>query len=356
MKTFLLDEIEVNVMEIVDILRDGGLIVAPSDTSYGLLVDATNRKAVEKLLKLKERPPGKAVSVFVNGLPMMEKYVDVTRLTKAARELLPGSYTIVLPSLCKVVPLLEAEDETLGVRHIDSVLVNRIVDVLGVPVTATSANVSGKSAAYSPTSFLNQLSDKKKLLVDAIIDGGELPHNPPSTVIGFTGKKPKVIRANTQNYIYRKLYASGDIMQTGEVADEVRLLLDRLAKSTAVIILLDGELGSGKTTWTKFFAKTYGLTKIVSPTYNYENEYKVDDDEAKQKIFRHFDLYNVSTSEDIENLRLDRCLDANSLNVIEWPSQIDKRHLERFAQKSYLIRIHFEYVDETTREITVYHN
>lgn len=356
MKTFSPADIEVNVTEIVDILRNGGVIVAPSDTCYGLIVDATSRKAVEKLLLLKERPPGKAVSVFVNGIPMMEKYVDTSKLTATAKELLPGPYTIVLPSLGKLVVQLEAEDATIGIRYVDNTLINRIVDIFGAPVTATSANISGKSPAYSPSAFLNQLSHRKSTYIDAIIDAGELPHNPPSTVISFTSTTPEVIRASTQNYIYRKLYRSGDIMQTGEVATDVRALLDKFATHKAVVILLDGELGSGKTTWTKFFAKTYGLTRVVSPTYNYENEYTIICDTERHKIFRHFDLYNVATLEDVENLKLGRCLDVESINVIEWPSQINKRYLEYFVHEAYLMRIHFEYIDETMREITVYHN
>lgn len=356
MKTFLPEELAVNLKPIVDILKSGGLVVAPTDTSYGILVDATNRKAIEKLLKLKERPLGKAISVFVNGWPMMEQYVDISLLPKHTRALLPGSYTMVLPSLGKVSELVEAEDKTLGVRYIENSLINRIVDVLGFPVTATSANTTGKSPAYSLEAFVHQLSESRLKLIDAFIDAGDIPHNPPSTVIRFAGHKPEILRANTQNYVYHKLYRSKDILETKEIAGEVLHLLRKNVGKSAIIILLDGELGSGKTTWTKHFAELFGIQNIISPTYTYECEYPVQKDKYGVSVLRHFDLYNVVHDEDIDNLQLERCFEVDAISIIEWPAQINKQLLDSFANDAFLIRIQLIYTGETTREITVFHN
>ncbi|MFO0704308.1 MAG: L-threonylcarbamoyladenylate synthase [Patescibacteria group bacterium] len=356
MKTFSKTELELNVAPIVEILKQGGLVVAPTDTSYGLLTNATSRKSVDKLLKLKDRPVGKAISVFVNGIPMMEQYVDINSLPASTLELLPGSYTIVLPSLGKVSELVEAEDKTLGVRYIKDDLINTIVNILGFPITATSANITGKNPAYSKDAFLNQLSQERLKLIDAVIDGGELSHNPPSTVISFAGHKPVLLRANTDNYIFKKLYRSKSLEDTEEIADEVNRILINAPGEKSIVILLDGDLGSGKTTWTKFLAKKYNITNIVSPTYNYECEYNIVDVNTSKKLLRHFDLYNIIHEEDLESLKLDRCLEKDSINVFEWPAQINKDILNRFVKDSYLVRMHFEYKSETKREITVFHN
>ena len=105
------------VQQTVSILRAGGLVVAPTDTVYGLLVDATNERAVEKLIQFKSRPPGKAISIFVENLHMMDKYVTISPAQRSLLEiLLPGPYTIILESKHKTSKLLESEIGTLGVR------------------------------------------------------------------------------------------------------------------------------------------------------------------------------------------------------------------------------------------------
>ena len=99
-------------------LKAGGIVVCPSDTVYGLLVDASNENAVKKLISFKERPVGKAISIFGDGFEMLERVVDARALTESARSLLPGPYTLVLPSRGVVSKLLESEKKTLGVRLI----------------------------------------------------------------------------------------------------------------------------------------------------------------------------------------------------------------------------------------------
>lgn len=100
------------------VLKAGGIVVCPSDTVYGLIVDASNENAVKKLISFKERPVGKAISIFVDGFEMLERVVDARALTESARSLLPGPYTLVLPSRGVVSKLLESEKKTLGVRLI----------------------------------------------------------------------------------------------------------------------------------------------------------------------------------------------------------------------------------------------
>jgi glycosyltransferase involved in cell wall biosynthesis len=106
------------MVKTVEVLRSGGLVVCPSDTVYGLLVDATNEEAVKKLIAFKERPVGKAISVFLDGFEMMGKVVDTSMIKPATKSLIPGPYTFILPSLHYCSKLLESEKGTLGVRWI----------------------------------------------------------------------------------------------------------------------------------------------------------------------------------------------------------------------------------------------
>ena len=136
--------------EALKVLKNGGLVIVPSDTVYGVAVDATNENAVKKLIEFKSRPPGKAISVFCGSIDRLMEYVDVSASQKnVIKELLPGSYTLVLASKHKVSSLLEAENGTLGVRVPQSDFVNELVNAFGRPITATSANRAGQSPHYS---------------------------------------------------------------------------------------------------------------------------------------------------------------------------------------------------------------
>ncbi len=389
MKVFSISQVQENMSEIIQILASGGVLVCPSDTTYGLLVDATNEKAVEKLIRLKERPRGKPISIFVDGWEMMDKYADTTKLTPEVRSLLPGSYTIVLPSLHTASSLLEAEDGTIGVRLIgkrisiyndQSSIINEsrviarsvsdeaisykfipadfvtsLVGQCGKPLTATSANISGGGLCYSLDAFFHQLSEVKKDLVDAVIDAGELPHNPPSTVIHLGSHAPVILRANDQNYIHHETRIVKHETETGDVAEKVHEIVRNYFGVKPIVILLDGELGGGKTTWTKYFAEHFGVQGIVSPTYTYECEYKVQNGGAITR-FKHYDLYNITQPEDIAYLDIAKHCTVNTVSCIEWSGQLSHEERVRIANTTYLVRILFEYVGENERKISVWWN
>ncbi len=384
MKVFSAKQAQDRLSEITQILASGGVLVCPSDTTYGLLVDAKNELAVGKLIKLKERPRGKPISIFVDSWEMMEKYVDTSRLTSEVKSLLPGSYTVVLPSLHATSPLLEAEDGTIGVRLIDTPnsndkipmsnkiqstnvekkhlgtesfgnLVTALVAKYGKPLTATSANISGGGLCYSPAAFFHQLSEVKKELVDAVIDAGELTHNPPSTVIHLGRHAPVVLRANDQNYIHHETQIVKHESETGDVASTVFEIVRNYLGVKPIVVLLDGELGGGKTTWTKYFAEHFGIQDVVSPTYTYECEYKVQNGGAITR-FKHYDLYNITNPEDIAYLDITKHCTVNTISCIEWSGQLSHEVRVRLANSTYLVRILFEYEGEKERKISVWWN
>lgn len=355
MRVFSINQFRKNIPEIIDILRSGGVLVCPSDTTYGLLADATNEKAIEKLIRIKERPRGKPVSVFVDGWDMMGKYADISALTPEVKSLLPGSYTIVLPSLHATSSLLEAEDETLGIRYISHPVVSKILHAFGKPLTATSANISGGGLCYTTDAFFHQLSEVKKELVDAVIDAGELPHNSPSTVIHLGSHTPVVLRANDADFLMHRKFVSKSPEETATVAQNVFETVRDQFGSKPIVILLDGELGSGKTTWTKAFAQYFGIQNIVSPTYTYECEYEAHKIPEVTR-FKHYDLYNITQPEDIAYLEIAKHCTVNTVSCIEWSGQLPPEERIKLANTTYLVRMLFEYGGERERKIGVWWN
>ena len=152
-------------------LATGDLVIYPTETVYGVGVDATNQEAVKKLLKYKSRREGKPLSIAVADRPMAEQYVELNdQAKKLYKRFLPGPHTIISKGLGKVAAGVESEFKTLGVRIPAYPLVLKLTEALGRPITATSANASGEKRPYSVDDVLNRLSAKQKNLVDLIID------------------------------------------------------------------------------------------------------------------------------------------------------------------------------------------
>src|SRR3989338_3232251 len=192
MRTIPLDETAIH--ESIKVLQSGGLVIFPSDTVYGALIDSTNKKAVTKLIGFKSRPIGKPISVFVSDFGMMNKYISLGKHQTLLEKLLPGPFTVILESKHKTAVQLESERGTLGVRIPDFSPVIQLVKNLGKPVTATSANISGRPAHYSVETLLHEFFQSKKDMIDLVVDGGKLPRNKPSTVIDLISPEIKIMR------------------------------------------------------------------------------------------------------------------------------------------------------------------
>jgi L-threonylcarbamoyladenylate synthase len=154
------------------VVARGGVAVFAADTVYGLCADAQNAGAVERLLKLKRRPPGKPVALaFFSLEPALAALPELGERTRAAlRALLPGPLTLLVPNPARRFPL--AGGELLGVRVIDVGL------ELDRPVVQTSANLAGGPEPRT----LAQVPAQIRAAVDLVLDRGELPGT-PSTVV-----------------------------------------------------------------------------------------------------------------------------------------------------------------------------
>jgi L-threonylcarbamoyladenylate synthase len=323
----------------VEVLNQGGLVIFPTETTYGAGVDATNPEAVQKLLSYKSRREGKPLSIAVSDIDMAAQFVKINQTAQNFYEkFLPGPYTIVSKSLGKVAPGVESEFGTLGVRIPDYDLILQLSQEFGKPITATSANASGKKRPYTIQDILDNLSDKQKSLIDLVIDAGELPKNEPSMVIDTTLSTPVALRKrksasstkSAQNAETAKINAqssweltSNSEAETQDIARRLLLKNWEIIKKTGLIIALDGELGVGKTIFTKGAAKFLNIDETISsPTYGYVEEYDFKRHNVEGKLL-HWDVWKVESQDELERLEFFEQLGPKKVIIVEWWDQIE---------------------------------
>lgn len=180
----------VAVNKAADVVRRGGVIVYPTETLYGVGANALDPAAVRKVRTAKGRDGGKPILVVVDSLYMMEPLVK--EVTTHARQLMdtfwPGPLTLVLKTAANIPHELTQGTESVGIRIPSSIFCLRLLAELKMPLTSTSANISGEP----PTRSLE--ASYKLHGIDLFIDAGVLPESLPSTVIDVTSTVPKVIR------------------------------------------------------------------------------------------------------------------------------------------------------------------
>lgn len=349
MQTITLSKIKESYDVVLEVLNQGGLVIFPSDTVYGLLCDASNPKAVDKLLNFKERPPGKAISVFCDTLGMIGSICTISSSQKKMlNNLLPGAYTVVLHSKHTLVTKLESEKGTLGVRIPKYEPVNELVKRFGKPITATSANLSGKNPHYSLESLLNTLSGKKRELLDLVVDAGKLPHNKPSTVIDLTQEELTVLRVGDTLLKEKQSIITKSEEETRAVASQ--LISTNYSAEKPLVFILKGDLGSGKTVFTKGIAETYGIDDVVSPTFVIYYEYEIKNGPFKQLY--HFDLYNITEEEEFNHLGIEKLLKPGNLFVFEWGEKLGNLY-EVFKQQATIVFVELEHLSNSERKLTV---
>ncbi|NQV62512.1 MAG: threonylcarbamoyl-AMP synthase [Cryomorphaceae bacterium] len=184
---------EAALEKVVRALRDGALIIYPTDTVYGIGCDITNNKALEKLAKLKGVKLEKATWSFIcadlSNISDYVKQID-TATFKILKRSLPGPYTFVLPGNNNL-PKAFKKRKTIGIRVPDHSIPKKIVEMLGNPIVSTSI--------YDPDEVLEYTTDPELIFekwsphVAFVIDGG-YGDNVPSTIVDLSGDSPELIR------------------------------------------------------------------------------------------------------------------------------------------------------------------
>ncbi|WP_299103810.1 L-threonylcarbamoyladenylate synthase [uncultured Tenacibaculum sp.] len=181
------------IEKVVKVLQNGGLVIYPTDTVYGLGCDITNSKAMEKVAKIKGIKLEKSNFSFVcNDLSHLSDYVKQidTATYKILKRALPGPYTFVLPG-SNSLPKVFKKRKTVGIRVPDNNIAREIVAALGNPIVSTSIHDEDEVLEYTTDPEL--IFEKWQNIVDVVVDGG-YGDNYASTVIDLTMDEPEVIR------------------------------------------------------------------------------------------------------------------------------------------------------------------
>jgi tRNA threonylcarbamoyl adenosine modification protein YjeE len=252
-------------------------------------------------------------------------------------------------------PPVVSQQGTVGVRIPDYPLMLDLIKEYGKPITATSANMSYRSAPYNIDKLLEQLPEKSKKLIDLIIDAGELPKNPPSTVLDTTLNTLSVLREGKLKFeeaIIKNKKLISKVTKTPEETTQMGYDFSKkhLDPNKPVVVALSGELGVGKTQFTKGIGKQLGVKEVVnSPTYTIINEYKYNGN-----TLAHMDTWRLKDDE-LEKSGLIEHLEAHNIVVIEWA---DKFYQEIHAlcdnMNIPIYNIKFNYISLEKREITIY--
>jgi tRNA threonylcarbamoyl adenosine modification protein (Sua5/YciO/YrdC/YwlC family) len=182
------------VNHVVDVLKNGGIIVYPTDTIYGIGCDLMNRKSIERLCQIMNIKPQKLdLSFICNDLSHISEFVRRldTPVFKVLKKALPGPFTFILESSSRVPKILDVNKKTVGIRIPDHAIPRTIVEHLQNPLITTSIKDDDQIKAY--TTDPEEIYEDFKHKVDIVIDGGT-GGNVPSTVVDCTGDDFSIIR------------------------------------------------------------------------------------------------------------------------------------------------------------------
>ncbi len=181
-----------------EIINKGGVIVFPTETVYALGADALNKAAVQKVFRLKKRMSGKPVAVFLPKSQDLKRFVK--EVSPSARKLLkefwPGPLTLIFRSKHGQMAYLTGKEGKIGVRVSSSKLVQLLLRLTITPLTATSANLTGKQEPVSADQVLTYFDGK----IDLVIDGGRSETPIPSSVVDVSEKIPVLLREGRIDY------------------------------------------------------------------------------------------------------------------------------------------------------------
>ena len=172
------------IEKVVQVLDQGGLIIYPTDTFYGIGCDLFNKKSIKRIYQLKRRPLTKPFSFIGANLKDISLYAQVSNdAYRMMKRLLPGPYTFILEGTRLVPKLMLTKRRTVGIRVPDNKICLAIVQELGRPIISTSVNLDEPSVIH----------DTYSSLVEMVIDGGVISYE-PSTVVSLIDDRPEVIR------------------------------------------------------------------------------------------------------------------------------------------------------------------
>lgn len=187
-----------DISKAIKILQDGGIVIFPTDTAFGIGCRIDNEKAVERLFEVRRRPSEKATPVLVDTVKMAQDYLEPIPpdvIQKLIEPFWPGALTIILPCLEEKVPkLVRGGGPTLGVRIPKHAITRQIIRNLGIPIIGSSANFAGEMTPFK----FDELNPDLVKKVDFVVNG-ECLDKKPSTVVDCSVKPWRILREGAVN-------------------------------------------------------------------------------------------------------------------------------------------------------------
>jgi len=183
------------------LIARGKVIVCPTDTGYAFAANALNLEAVAKVFNLKGRSYTNPIHVAVDSLEAAGRYARLNKVAEhIARRFLPGALTLVLPRKEIVPSLLVAGRDTIGIRIPNNKAILALAGMTSLPLTATSANISGQPTPYSAEEVVEQMGKTIKD-VALVLDQGALPIRGLSTIVDLTVDPPQLLRQGQVSWL-----------------------------------------------------------------------------------------------------------------------------------------------------------
>lgn len=178
--------------EVAKAIRQGGTVVFPTETVYGIGTNGLNANAVKRLYEVKQRPLNKPISLLVNGADMINEIAqEITDLEKALiKEFFPGPLTIILKKKDIVPNIVTANSNTVGVRMPSNEIALKLIEYAGVPIATPSANISGRPSGTNMEDIMKDFKEK----VDYFIDDGPSKIGISSTIVQVVDGIPHILR------------------------------------------------------------------------------------------------------------------------------------------------------------------
>ena len=174
------------------VIRNGGIVIFPTETVYGIGTNGFDEKSIKKIYELKRRDSNKPISLLVSNMEMVEMVAkDISDLEyKLMRKFWPGPFTIILKKKSIVPDILTSNGDTVGVRMPSGEIAKKLIEYAEVPIAAPSANISGKPSGIDINDIMKDFEGK----VDCIIDNGISELGVAPTIVKVVDNIPYVLR------------------------------------------------------------------------------------------------------------------------------------------------------------------
>ena len=294
------------------------------------------------------------MQIIVESKAMSEKYVEINKIAdNLYTHFLPGPITVISKSKHTVDQRLESATGGLGVRIPKYDFALSLIKSFDKPITATSANTSGKKEPYSLEDWQKYTTEDKQEMVSIFLDAGRLADRPTSTVVDTTLNDPQILRQGELVIPeFSPSFTSNSVEETLGIAKQIIVKHLPLTLRFPLILALQGELGVGKTQFVKGLASLLGIDQNVSsPTYTLMKEYPYAHTKYSGVLY-HIDTWRLADQNELEStLHLKTILKPGNIVAIEWAGKAESI-LKTYESVVPILVINIKELDEHSRRIS----